>query len=140
MTQTHLLENVDALAKNRSVFAAEYVQIDDGYQTWQGDWLDRHENWPVPLDVTAKKITDAGMKAGIWIMPFVASTSSRVFQEHPDWFVKDDQGEILTHTGWTAPPDHLWACLDTTHPPGSGCGFPAVQFQKKWTVSSRGLL
>ena len=114
VTQAHLLENVEALAKNRSVFAAEYVQIDDGYQTLQGDWLDRHENWPVPLDVTAEKITDSGMKAGIWIMPFVASTSSKVFQKHPDWFVKDEHGEILTHTGWTPPPDHLWACLDTT--------------------------
>ncbi len=104
VTQAHLLENTEALAANRSVFAAEYVQIDDGYQTLQGDWLDRHENWPIPLEETAKKITDAGMKAGIWTMPFVASTASKVYQAHPEWFVKDSKGETLTPKGWTPPP------------------------------------
>ncbi len=114
VTQAHLLENVEALSANRSVFSAQYVQIDDGFQTLQGDWLDRHENWPVPLDVTARKITDNGMKAGIWLMPFTASTASRVYNEHPDWFVKDANGETVTLLGWTPAPDHLWACLDTT--------------------------
>ncbi len=114
VTQAHLLENTEALAANRDVFAAEYVQIDDGYQTLQGDWLDQHENWPVPLEETAKKIIDGGMKAGIWTMPFVASTASKVYQAHPEWFVKNANGETLTHKGWTPPPDHLWACLDTT--------------------------
>ncbi len=116
VTQAHLLENVEALAKNRSQYAAEYVQIDDGFQTLQGDWLDRHRNWPVPLDVTAKKIMDSGMKAGIWTMPFTASTASRVCRAHPDWFVKNAKGEIVTQNGWTPPPDNQWACLDTTVP------------------------
>ena len=114
VTQAHLLENVEALVANRSVFAADYVQIDDGYQTRQGDWLERHANWPVPLDAIAKKITDNGMTAGIWIMPFVASSASKVYQEHPEWFVKDENGGTVTKPGWTPAPDNHWACLDLT--------------------------
>ena len=115
VTEKDFLENVDALAaKQSSPFKARYVQIDDGYQAFQGDWNDQHASWPTPLVDIAKKITDAGMEAGIWTMPFHASTASRVFREHPDWFVKGPDGQPLVAKGWSAPPDHLWATLDTT--------------------------
>ena len=116
VTQQHMLENIEALTANRSPYAAEYVQIDDGYQTFQGDWLDQRESWPTPLRDVAAKIIDGGMKAGIWTMPTTASTASRVYREHPDWFVKNERGETATQPGWTPPPDNHWACLDTTIP------------------------
>ena len=116
VTEAHLLENIDALAANRSPYAAEYVQIDDGYQTFQGDWLDQCASWPTPLKEIAKKITSAGMKAGIWTMPTTASTASKVYREHPDWFVRNEKGETATLPGWSPAPDNVWACLDATIP------------------------
>ena len=116
VTQKDLLENVEALKNAPSSFKTEYVQIDDGYQTWQGDWLDRKEEWPAPLDEIAGKIINSGMKAGIWLMPFTASTASRVYKSHPDWFVHDEKGTLVTVQGWSPPPDDQWACLDTTVP------------------------
>ena len=115
-SEANLLENIDVLAKNRSPYAARYIQIDDGYQAHQGDWLDRREDWPTPLDQIAKKITDAGMEAGIWTMPFAASTSSRVFTEHPDWFVHDAHGKAIAIRGWSPAPDRDWVTLDPTVP------------------------
>ena len=115
VTEKDFLENVDTLAAHQSSpFKARYVQIDDGYQAFQGDWNDQHASWPTPLVDIAKKITDAGMEAGIWTMPFHASTASRVFREHPEWFVKGPDGQPLVARGWSPPPDHLWATLDTT--------------------------
>ena len=116
VTQANTIENIDALAKNRYPYAAEYVQIDDGYQTFQGDWLDQCESWPTPLEEVAKKIIASGMKAGIWLMPATASMASRVYKNHPDWFVKNQSGQTVALPGWTPPPDNLWACLDTTIP------------------------
>ncbi|MBQ9501053.1 MAG: alpha-galactosidase [Lentisphaeria bacterium] len=116
VSEAHMLENIEALAANRSPYAAEYVQIDDGYQTFQGDWLDQCETWPTPVREIAEKITSRGMKAGIWTMPTTASTASRVYREHPDWFVKDENGNTVTLPGWSPAPDHLWACLDATVP------------------------
>ncbi len=116
VTQAHTLENIEALAANRSPYAAEYVQIDDGYQTFQGDWLEQNSEWPLPLKGIAAKILDSGMKAGIWLMPTTASTASRVYREHPEWFVKDAAGNTVTLGGWTPPPDNMWACLDATLP------------------------
>lgn len=116
VTQQNTLENIEALAANRSPYAAEYVQIDDGYQTFQGDWLDQCEAWPTPVKEVAEKIIKGGMKAGIWVMPATASTASRVYREHPDWFVKNEQGETVVLPGWSPAPDNLWACLDSTIP------------------------
>ena len=116
VTEAHTLENIEALARNRSPYAAEYVQIDDGYQTFQGDWLDQCESWPTPVREVADRITGAGMKAGIWTMPTTASTASRVYREHPDWFVKNERGETATLPGWSPAPDNHWACLDSTNP------------------------
>ncbi|MBE6385377.1 MAG: alpha-galactosidase [Lentisphaerae bacterium] len=116
VTQQNTLENIEALAANRSPYAAEYVQIDDGYQTFQGDWLDQCESWPTPVKEVAEKIIASGMKAGIWLMPTTASTASRVYREHPDWFVKNEKGETAVLPGWSPAPDNLWACLDATNP------------------------
>lgn len=116
VSEAHMLENIKALASNRSPYAAEYVQIDDGYQTFQGDWLEQCDSWPTPVREVAEKIISAGMKAGIWTMPTTASTASRVCREHPDWFVKDKKGNIVTLPGWSPAPDNQWACLDATVP------------------------
>ena len=45
-----------------------------------------------------------------------ASTASRLYREHPDWFVTDENGETAVSEGWSPDPDHLWACLDATIP------------------------
>ena len=50
--------------------------------------------------------------------PFIAQKESRVFKEHPDWFVKNSKGEPLNSAkvafgGWRYGP---WYCLDGTHP------------------------
>ena len=103
-------------AKKNSAYSADVIQIDDGYQTFQGDWNDQDASWPTPLKTIAKRITDSGMRAGIWLMPFQASTASRVFREHPDWFVRDENGKPKEAFGWSPPPDHMWVCLDMTIP------------------------
>ena len=116
VSEKNLLENLAALKKNRNPYSARVVQIDDGYQTHQGDWLDRRDAWPTPLKKIAAEILEGGMEAGIWTMPMLASTASRVFREHPDWFVTDAKGEPLAIRGWSPPPDHHWLCLDATLP------------------------
>ena len=114
VSEKNLLENVEAIKANRSVYSPAYIQIDDGYQTHQGDWLDQRDAWPTPLEEIARKIEDAGSIPGIWMMPMLASSASRVYKEHPDWFVKDENGQPKVIKGWSPPPDGYWGCLDTS--------------------------
>lgn len=111
-------ENLTALAKahKESPFAPQVVQIDDGYQPFQGDWLKRNDRWKSSMQEVAGKIAAADMTPGIWLMPFLASTASEVYKEHRDWFVKGADGQPLAMRGWSPEPDHLWCCLDASIP------------------------
>ena len=85
-----ILRDLDALDSRFNLF-----QIDDGYETFVGDWLDvDSKKFPNGLKPIVDKIHSRGFKAGIWLAPFVAETKSKIYQEHQDWFKLTEQGEL----------------------------------------------
>ena len=86
-----ILRDLDALDERFNLF-----QIDDGYQTFVGDWLDVDENkFPNGLSFIPEKAHARGFKAGIWLAPFVAEEKSRLFREHPEFFKRDRKGAFV---------------------------------------------
>jgi hypothetical protein len=65
------------------------VLIDSGY-CLLGDWLFVDENdYPGGLKTAFKKIIDAGYRAGSYTGPFMVSSRSELFRNHPDWVLRD---------------------------------------------------
>jgi alpha-galactosidase len=116
VTATNITDNLGWIATNLP--ALRYIQIDDGYQPWMGDWLDSGKAFGGDVRGVLKEIRHRGFEPAIWVAPFIASEQSRLFHEHPDWFVKDDAGAPLRSDkvgfgGWRLGP---WYVLDGTHP------------------------
>jgi alpha-galactosidase len=116
VTARNITDNLDWIAKNLP--ALRYIQIDDGYQPWMGDWLDTGKAFGGGVQGVLKEIRGRGFEPAIWVAPFIASEQSRLFRDHPDWFVKDDAGKPLRSDrvgfgGWRLGP---WYSLDGTHP------------------------
>src|SRR6185369_15049080 len=116
VTAQQVLDNLDFIAKNAP--GLRYVQIDDGYQPAMGDWLETGAAFGGNVQGVLKQIRERGFEPAIWVAPFVAEEKSQVFQQHPDWFVKDADGKPLrsdrvTFGGWRRGP---WYVLDGTHP------------------------
>jgi alpha-galactosidase len=116
VTAAQVLENLDFIAKN--IPQLKYVQIDDGYQSAMGDWLESGKAFGGDVRKVLKQIKERGFEPAIWVAPFIAEEDSQVFREHPDWFVKNDSGKPLkssdvTFGGWRHGP---WYALDGTHP------------------------
>jgi alpha-galactosidase len=116
VTAQQVLDNLDVIAK--SVPALRYVQIDDGYQSAMGDWLDTGAAFGGNVRAVLAQIRQRGFEPAIWVAPFVAEEKSKLFQQHPDWFIKDAEGAPLrsdrvTFGGWRRGP---WYALDGTHP------------------------
>jgi alpha-galactosidase len=86
VTEEDVLENVKAA--RRLELPIEIVQLDDGYETEIGDWLDARADFG-SVERLGRRITDAGMQAGIWIPPFLVAPSSTLAKEHPEWLVPD---------------------------------------------------
>ena len=77
-------------------------QIDDGFCK-VGDWLDVDEQrFPEGLAPLAQSIRTAGLTPGLWLAPFVCERESRLFSEHPDWLLRDDDGNLCdTGSHWS---------------------------------------
>ena len=85
------LNGLDPVRDDVSIF-----QIDDGYETFVGDWLDPNPSrFPNGMGYIADKIHEKGYKAGIWLAPFSCQKVSRIAKEHPEWLIKDENGKPL---------------------------------------------
>jgi alpha-galactosidase len=116
VTAQQVLDNLDFISKHTP--GLRYVQIDDGYQPAMGDWLETGAAFGGNVQGVLKQIRERGFEPAIWVAPFVAEEKSHVFQQHPNWFVKDSDGKPLrsdrvTFGGWRRGP---WYVLDGTHP------------------------
>lgn len=116
VTAKNVSDNTNWIAKNLPQL--KYIQIDDGYQPWMGDWLEKGKAFGGDVAQVLHDIKNKGLEPAIWVAPFVASPQSTLFKNHPGWFVKDITGKPLSSDkigfgGWRLGP---WYVLDGTHP------------------------
>jgi alpha-galactosidase len=116
VTAKNVMDNLSAIA--RDVPQLRYVQLDDGYQPAMGDWLETGQAFGGDVQPVLQAIRTRGFEPAIWVAPFIAEADSRVFREHPDWFMKGEDGKPLsadkvTFQGWRRGP---WYALDGTNP------------------------
>jgi alpha-galactosidase len=72
------------------------ILIDDGYQTEIGDWLEvDSDKYPQGMKEVAARVSDSGFRSGIWTAPFAVSAFSKLYAAHPDWVLRDREGQPL---------------------------------------------
>lgn len=116
--EQYILEQLWAIDKIPGKLSLDYIQVDAGYSPW-GDWLDTKSQFPRGMEFIVREIKKRGLKAGIWLAPFVASPTSKLFKNRNSWFLKDDSGKDI-EARFTSPFDFLpllqFRVLDVTNP------------------------
>lgn len=80
----------------------DLFQIDDGYETYVGDWKDiDKKKFPNGLKPIVDEIHAKGLKAGIWLAPFVCEKKSRLYKEHPDWLYHESGKPVFAGCNWS---------------------------------------
>lgn len=121
VSEDEVILNAEFASKHLRQFGLEYIQIDEGYQRWHGDW-EGNTRFPHGMKWLANKIKSYGFRPGIWISPYVIAEPTEVFQKHPDWLVKRHDGSVKRIGNWpedSGPPvdeNPKRYCLDITHP------------------------
>jgi alpha-galactosidase len=110
-----ILNVIDYYKENRSKYPIEYIQVDDGYFIHRGDWTTPNEGFPHGMKFIADKIRQAGFKPGLWLSPFQVSGGSKLFQEHPDWTIRDEKGNPIQE-GFDSSMKYSHYGLDCTNP------------------------
>ena len=86
-----ILRDLEGL--KRAGDAANIFQIDDGYETYVGDWDLDTKKFPNGMASIVDKIHAAGYKAGLWLAPFAAEFKANIVKEHPEWLIKNEKGK-----------------------------------------------
>ncbi|MDX2006272.1 MAG: alpha-galactosidase [Meiothermus sp.] len=108
ITEANMLETISGLQG----LPFDVFQLDDGWQLNMGDWEPNHK-FPSGMQSIALRAQAQGFTAGIWLAPFIARPSSRLFKTHPEWFLRDEAGELVSAgTNWGG-----YYGLDVTLPP-----------------------
>jgi hypothetical protein len=121
VSQDEVVANAAFAAEHLKPYGLEYIQVDEGYQRWHGDW-EGNERFPDGMKWLADKIKGYGFKAGIWISPYVISEPTPLFREHPDWLLHRRDGSLQRIGNWpegAEPPadeNPKRYGLDITHP------------------------
>jgi hypothetical protein len=94
-------------------FAANNVQLDDGWEGLWGDWT-ANPKFPSGMDGVASQLGAKQLNAGAWMAPFFVDATLPVAMAHPDWFVNDAMGRPVTYTEFFLM--HPLYSIDTTNP------------------------
>lgn len=94
-----------------------YFQVDDGWQAKVGDWLDIKPG--VFEDDSIRRFVNSiharGLKAGLWLAPFLLDSKSKTYLAHPDWVLKDEKGKPIK-IGYNPLWNGWFYALDIYHP------------------------
>jgi alpha-galactosidase len=82
------------LAKAAADAGMKEFVIDDGWQDNYGDWGIDKTKFPNGLKPVFDYIKSLGMKPGLWVSVGSASSASKVYHQHPEWFVRDKNGNF----------------------------------------------
>ena len=98
------------LAKVASECGVKQFEIDCGWHTAQdntgkkvswvantGDWIVDKTKFPNGLKPVFDEIRNAGMEPGLWISVGSAASASKVFQDHPEWAIRNEMGESVNY-------------------------------------------
>lgn len=110
VSEADVVANLAEMA--REGHPAEYVQIDDGYQSFTGDWLVPNAKFPSGMKALADRIREAGYRPGLWLAPLILNEDSVALREHPEMVLKTHEGETVFVPTWLG----RSAILDCTHP------------------------
>ncbi|HSH18205.1 MAG TPA: glycoside hydrolase family 36 protein [Candidatus Saccharimonadales bacterium] len=89
ITEQALMDNVRKLAAEKDSIPIDYILLDDGYMTQVGDWTSINDKFPSGMKHIVREIQAAGFKPGIWIAPFIVSSESEVYRQHPEWVIAE---------------------------------------------------
>ncbi|MFC6665033.1 glycoside hydrolase family 36 protein [Deinococcus radiopugnans] len=111
VTLDAMLENARLAREHGLPF--DVFQLDDGFQADLGDWFTASDHFGGHARDLPAELNELGFTAGLWLAPFLASPTSQLFRDHPDWMLrgKDDLPLAVGHNWGGA-----YHALDTTHP------------------------
>jgi hypothetical protein len=94
VTEQDIVDHADFISTNLKPYGMEHCQLDDGYdhpnrRLWDKNWDPK--TFPHGPEWLAHYIKEKDLIPGLWTVPYCYSVNDA----NPDWFLRDDDGNIL---------------------------------------------
>ncbi|MGA8439746.1 MAG: alpha-galactosidase [Candidatus Sulfotelmatobacter sp.] len=110
------LTNAEWEAEHLKSLGYNIFHMDEGYQYARGEYITPNAaHFPHGLATLEYEVHGLGLVPAIWTAPFEVSERSGVYENHPDWLVRNAQGQPI-HAGTVARSKDQLFVLDTTNP------------------------
>ncbi len=110
------LTNAQWQAEHLKKYGYDLFHIDEGYQYARGEYVTPNATlFPQGMTPMEYQIRGLGLVPGIWTAPFEVSERSWVYQQHPDWLIRNAQGKPIPAGHVSRNKDQLYM-LDNTNP------------------------
>lgn len=103
-----VFENLAICDAVRDRVPLRVFQLDDGWSSGNHNGDARSDRFPQGMKYYADCIREHGMIPGLWLAPFHFARDSDTVREHPEWFVRNTDGELAMC--------REYCMLDVTHP------------------------
>ena len=108
--------NARWLSENLLSYGFNYFHLDEGYQFARGEYATPDSaGFPHGFGAFEHTVMTAGLQPGIWTAPFEVSERSWVYNNHPDWLVKNSEGKPI-HIGSVSQGKDVLYQIDSTNP------------------------
>jgi hypothetical protein len=116
LNEAAALTNAEWEAEHLKPLGYSIFHIDEGYQYARGEYITPNATlFPHGLATLEYKVHGLGLIPAIWTAPFEVSERSWVYENHPDWLVKNAKGRPI-HAGTVEDNKDPLYVLDTTNP------------------------
>lgn len=95
---------------------ADIIQIDAGWYSARGDYTSDRPDLEGGMKALVEKIKAAGLITGLWLDGCRANTDSEVYKKHPEYFLRDQDGNVIVQVRRPAGPDRDRIYFDYSHP------------------------
>lgn len=96
--------------------SADIIQIDAGWYSARGDYTQNRPDLEGGMKALVEKIKAAGLITGVWLDGCRANTDSEVFKKHPEYFLRDQDGNVIVQVRRPSGPDRDRIYFDYSHP------------------------
>ena len=94
-------DKLTALFKDASELGVDLFLLDDGWfgnkyprnsdRSGLGDWQENVKKLPQGIGYLVREAEKAGVKFGIWIEPEMVNPKSELYENHPDWVIRQPE-------------------------------------------------
>lgn len=81
--------------ENAAQLGVDIFVLDDGWQQAQGIWTPHKGRLTEGLKPIKEKLDEHGIKMGLWFSPMGIDSSTSRYREHPEWVIRDSEGNPI---------------------------------------------